>query len=91
MTLEPGSILHRVGFSIPLGTAVFEEVAFRGVLFGLLMRRRGTATAIWLSSALFGLYHIGLTVRFVTADTVEVGQSEAILVVIGAAFFTLQG
>jgi len=30
---------------IPLGTVLFEEVAFRGVLWGLLRRAHGTATA----------------------------------------------
>jgi len=43
---------------IPLGTVLFEEVAFRGVLWGLLRRGRGTVTATAVSSALFGLWHV---------------------------------
>jgi membrane protease YdiL (CAAX protease family) len=43
---------------IPLGTVVLEEVAFRGVLWGLLRRVRGTVTATVGSSALFGLWHV---------------------------------
>ena len=43
---------------IPLGTVLFEEVAFRGVLWGLLRRGRGTVTATVVSSALFGLWHV---------------------------------
>jgi uncharacterized protein len=43
---------------IPLGTVVLEEVAFRGVLLGLLRHHRGIRWATGLSSTLFGLWHI---------------------------------
>jgi membrane protease YdiL (CAAX protease family) len=37
---------------------LLEEVAFRGVLWGLLRRARGTVTATVASSLLFGLWHV---------------------------------
>jgi membrane protease YdiL (CAAX protease family) len=43
---------------IPLGTVFVEEIAFRGVLQGLLTRRRGVAWGLGASSALFGLWHV---------------------------------
>jgi CAAX protease family protein len=43
---------------IPVGTVLLEAVAFRGVLWGLLRRWRGTWTATIVSSALFGLWHV---------------------------------
>ena len=43
---------------IPAGTAVFEEVAFRGVLPGLLARTTTEAQASGISSLLFGLWHV---------------------------------
>jgi uncharacterized protein len=43
---------------IPVGTAVFEEVAFRGVLLGLARRRLPPLAAATASSALFGLWHV---------------------------------
>jgi membrane protease YdiL (CAAX protease family) len=43
---------------IPVGTVLVEEVAFRGVLWGLLRRLGGTALATTVSSVLFGLWHI---------------------------------
>ena len=43
---------------IPLGTVIPEELAFRGVLWGLLRRARGTRIATLVSSALFGLWHV---------------------------------
>ena len=44
--------------TIPLGTVVFEEVAFRSVLWGMLEHERGAAVATVVSSALFGLWHV---------------------------------
>lgn len=43
---------------VPVGTVLVEEVAFRGVLWGLLRRARGTGTATVVSSILFGLWHV---------------------------------
>ena len=43
---------------VPLGTVLFEEVAFRGVLWGLLRLDLGTRAATAWSSVLFGLWHV---------------------------------
>lgn len=43
---------------IPLGTAVFEETLFRGVILAELLRRHQPSTAVIASSVLFGLWHI---------------------------------
>lgn len=43
---------------IPLGTILLEEVAFRGVLLGVLGKRKGVTLAISVSSVLFGLWHV---------------------------------
>lgn len=48
---------------IPIGTALFEEVAFRGVLSGLLLRMMAPAPAFLTSAAAFGLWHILPTLR----------------------------
>jgi membrane protease YdiL (CAAX protease family) len=52
-----GSAACQVLVRIPVGTVVLEEVAFRGVLYGLL-RPDGIACAIAVSSWLFGLWHV---------------------------------
>jgi hypothetical protein len=41
------------------GTAFWEEIAFRGVLFRMLEEGLGTWVALALSAALFGLLHLG--------------------------------
>jgi membrane protease YdiL (CAAX protease family) len=38
-------------------SVLFEELIFRGVLFFLLIRRFGSAKALLISAALFGVYH----------------------------------
>jgi membrane protease YdiL (CAAX protease family) len=43
---------------IPAGTVLLEEIAFRGVLWGLLRRACGTAPATLVSSSLFGVWHV---------------------------------
>jgi membrane protease YdiL (CAAX protease family) len=44
--------------TIPLATVIFEEIAFRSVLWGLLAHDHGAAVATVVSSLLFGLWHI---------------------------------
>jgi uncharacterized protein len=51
-------VAYQVLVRIPLGTVVLEEVAFRGVLFGLLFHRYGGLWATVGSAALFGLWHV---------------------------------
>ena len=43
---------------MPLGTVLLEEVAFRGVLWGLLAHMDGPRVATLVSHSLFGLWHI---------------------------------
>jgi membrane protease YdiL (CAAX protease family) len=50
--------LYTALVAIPLGTVVFEEVAFRGVLWGLLAREHGDLGATIVSASLFGLWHV---------------------------------
>jgi membrane protease YdiL (CAAX protease family) len=44
--------------SVPLATVVFEEVAFRGVLWGLIDRAHGPFWATGATAVLFGLWHL---------------------------------
>jgi membrane protease YdiL (CAAX protease family) len=78
---------------IPVGTVLFEEVAFRGVLWGLLRRARGTWTATIVSSVLFGLWHIfpslGLAAdNQAVGGTVGSSGSGQIISVLGVVLFT---
>ncbi len=78
---------------IPVGTVLLEEVAFRGVLWGLLRRLHGTATATAVSSALFGLWHI-LPSLGLAADNEAIGSAVGrgrpaqLITVAGTVLFT---
>ena len=53
-----GQLLFEVGVSVPFGTVLLEELAFRGSLLALLRRLTRTWVAVVVSSLLFGLWHI---------------------------------
>jgi membrane protease YdiL (CAAX protease family) len=78
---------------IPLGTILLEEVAFRGVLWGLLRRWRGPWVATTISSLLFGLWHV-LSSLHLSTDNQAIGQavgggrSGQVLSVLGTVLFT---
>jgi CAAX protease family protein len=55
-------VLFETLVRIPIGTALAEEVLFRGALLGVLERRRSRRVADALTGALFGLSHVLPTV-----------------------------
>ncbi len=55
---DPRNPWLRILVTIPFGTVLVEEFAFRGVLWGLLRRRFGRLTATVGSALLFGLWHV---------------------------------
>jgi membrane protease YdiL (CAAX protease family) len=52
-------------FRQPVGTALFEEVAFRGVLYGVWQRAGGDRGALMATAATFSLWHVVITSRTV--------------------------
>ncbi|MFE6846811.1 CPBP family intramembrane glutamic endopeptidase [Streptomyces sp. NPDC057686] len=91
--MDGGEVMLRVLVLVPVGTVLVEEVAFRGVLYGLVRRARGAVWATAVSSLLFGLWHVLPSLHLVTAKPAVasvVGQSGpgAVLAVLGAVLFT---
>lgn len=66
--LGPGEIANQVLVRIPLGTVLWEEVAFRGVFFASLTQLVSVRTATAGSTALFGLWHIRPTLGALAAN-----------------------
>jgi membrane protease YdiL (CAAX protease family) len=52
------SALRIAVVEIPLSTVLLEEIAFRGVIWGLLAVEQGPVAATAVSSALFGVWHV---------------------------------
>jgi membrane protease YdiL (CAAX protease family) len=80
--------------TIPLATVVFEEVAFRSVLWGLIEHKNGARVATVVSSALFGLWHI-LPALDVTSTSMAIGGAgrlveprRVLATVLGTVLFT---
>ena len=91
--LDLGHALLTAFVLIPIGTVLLEEVAFRGVLWGLLRRIGGTAVATGVSSALFGLWHILPSLGLATdneaiGSAVGQGRSAQVIAVLGTVLFT---
>ena len=61
--LPTASALVTAFVIIPVGTVLLEEIAFRGVILGLVRRHRGAVWATVVSSVLFGLWHIVPSLR----------------------------
>lgn len=59
--LPPGRLAFQVVVRIPLGTALFEELAFRGVLQAMAEEAVPVAFAVALQAVAFGLWHVGPT------------------------------
>ncbi|MBB2947511.1 membrane protease YdiL (CAAX protease family) [Actinoplanes lutulentus] len=91
--LQLSAVLQTAFLVIPFGTVLLEEVAFRGVLHGLVNRHRGAVWASVVSSVLFGLWHILPSLRLAEANqavgaAVGSGMGGQILAVAGAVGFT---
>jgi uncharacterized protein len=89
--------LWTVLVAIPLGTVLPEELAFRGLLLGLLGRRYGVVAATLISSGLFGLWHVtaslgGGAANAAMADVVGAAPAGmGIRVVVTVCFTSLAG
>jgi len=69
---------------IPLQTVLFEEVIFRGVLLGVLLRWTQRGYAIGASAIVFGLWHLPPALHDASGD----GFSGGLGIVVGTITFT---
>ena len=88
-----GAALLTAFIVVPLGTVLLEEVAFRGVLLGLVNRHRGAVWASITSSVLFGHWHILPSLRLGQANqavgsALGTDTTGRVLAVLGAVAFT---
>ena len=87
-----GTALATAFFAVPLGTVVFEEVAFRGVLWGLLDEAGGAAVATAVTALLFGVWHVLPALDFARTNTAVAGagsRARVAVTVLGTVLFTL--
>ena len=95
--IGPRAALYQSLVVIPLGTVLFEEVAFRGVLWGLLARDFGALGATAVSSCIFGLWHVLPATDLARTNTsvqgrAATGRRRVVITVLATiAFTTLAG
>lgn len=83
-----GLVVYRALVRIPLGTALFEEFAFRGVLYGAWSRTYGSWQALIGSSIVFGLWHIRPAVDLLDANGLADGNALRVAAIVGAVAAT---
>jgi uncharacterized protein len=73
---------------IPLGTALFEEVLFRGVLLAGLLQLGSVAFAVAWSSIAFGLWHVAPTIVALRENDVAPRSPAGLRAILGAVLVT---
>ena len=86
--IGPGLLAYRALIRIPLGTALFEEYAFRGVLFGAWSKVASPARAAVGSSLVFGLWHIRPTVDLLDANELATSSISRVSFLVTAVLLT---
>jgi uncharacterized protein len=86
--LSGWALWYGAAIRIPLGTALPEELLFRGVLLGALRTRMSWWPAAAWSSVAFGLWHIGPTIVLAEVNALDGSPLVASAVVLGAVALT---
>jgi membrane protease YdiL (CAAX protease family) len=85
-------VLFQALIRVPIATALYEEVLFRGVVFGMLVRRNSPLVAAAWTSLLFGFWHILPTIDTLQtnpAGDIFSGIAGVVLAVLGAVGGTM--
>lgn len=86
--LAAGALAWHALVRIPLGTALFEEVAFRGVLGAACRRALSPGAATLWQSGVFGLWHVAPTVVALRLNDVPPASVAGLGAIAGAVAVT---
>ena len=90
-SLDARAVAYQALIRIPVGTALWEEVAFRGVLQAALRRVMPKPTAIAVTSCVFGVWHIRPTLQALRANGLAGTRGRAVAGVAAAVAGTTAG
>jgi membrane protease YdiL (CAAX protease family) len=76
--LDGRAIAYQAVVRIPLGTVLWEETAFRGVLQAALRRVMNKNAAIIVTSGVFGIWHVRPTLQALRANGLSDHRGQAI-------------
>jgi membrane protease YdiL (CAAX protease family) len=89
--LDGRGVAYQTLIRIPVGTAAWEEIAFRGVLQAMLRRVMSEPAAIAVTSGVFGLWHIRPTAGALRANGLASGRRQAVTRVAAGVAVTAAG
>lgn len=89
--LPAGRLWFQVLVRIPVGTAAFEELAFRGVLFAAFAQSLSTAGAVAAQALAFGLWHVGPTRLTLRSGGATTGAREGVAVAVAVGATAVAG
>lgn len=89
-SFDAGEMLFQVLVEIPVATVLLEELAFRGVVAGLLERLTGPRQALAWSALAFGLWHVSPTQLVSVSQVGGALGTVAVTAVAGAGFHLLK-
>ena len=90
-SLDGRAIAYQAGVRIPLGTVLWEETAFRGVLQAALRRVLPEPAAIVVTSGVFGIWHIRPTLQALRVNGLADNRGQAVARVGAAVGVTAAG
>jgi CAAX protease family protein len=76
-SIDGRAVAYQALVRIPVGTVLWEETAFRGVLQAALCRVMPEAAAIGVTSAVFGLWHVRPTLQALRVNGLANGRRQA--------------
>jgi len=86
------ALAYQVAFRIPVGTVLWEEIAFRGVLQAALRRVMSEPAAIAVTSGVFGVWHVRPTAAALRVNGLAGQRGEVVArVAAGVAVTTVGG
>jgi uncharacterized protein len=89
--LDGRGLAYQTLVRIPVGTVLWEEIAFRGVLQAALRRVASEPVAIAVTSGVFGLWHIRPTAGALRANGLADGRARAVTGVAAGVAATTAG
>jgi membrane protease YdiL (CAAX protease family) len=90
-TLDGRGLAYQVAFRIPVGTVLWEEIAFRGVLQAALRRVMSEPAAIAAASGVFGVWHIRPTAAALQINQLAGDRRQAVARVAAGVAVTAAG
>jgi uncharacterized protein len=89
--LDGRGVAYQTLVRIPVGTVLWEEIAFRGVLQAALRRVMSEPAAIAVTSGVFGLWHVRPTAGALRANGLAEGRARAVAGVAAGVAVTAAG